>query len=66
MFEQIDHHKIVRDTLAGHRAADEQTLASIAVLEERLDRLKMLGARFEGVGLAPAIKNLAARIAVRA
>ena len=38
--------QIVRDSLAGERAIDEQTFASLAILNERLERLKKFGKNF--------------------
>jgi hypothetical protein len=53
-----DHCEVVKETLAGTRTVDEQTLASVAVLEERLLRVKKLGTKFSIIELSPAVKNL--------
>ncbi len=43
------HCRIVAESLAGQLEADEKTLASLAVLDDRLERLKKLGGAFSGV-----------------
>ncbi len=55
-----DHCQIVTDSLHGRRAADEQTLASVAVLSERLKRLK-LDERFSAIELSTDVEKLRAR-----
>ena len=53
-----NHCRIVRDGLSGERAVDEQTFASLAVLEERLEQLKKLDKIFSGVEISPNLKKL--------
>ena len=53
--------RIVVGSLAGEREVDEQTLASLAVLEGRLERLKGLDAGFSGVKFSSAVKELQSR-----
>ena len=53
-----NHCQIVRDSLAGKRAVDEQTFASMTILNERLQRLKNLDKSFNNVTLSPAAKKL--------
>ena len=53
-----NHCRIVAESLAGRREVDEQTLASLAVLDERLQRLKKLGGAFSGVVFSGAIEQL--------
>ena len=48
-----NHCRIVAESLAGKRKADEQTFASLAILDERLERLKSLGETFSGVEFSP-------------
>jgi len=50
--------QIVRDSLAGERAIDGQTFASLAILAERLERLKKLGRNFSDVAFSSAVKKL--------
>jgi len=38
-----NHCRIVTESLAGKRKVDEHTFASLAILDERLERLKSLG-----------------------
>jgi hypothetical protein len=53
-----DHCEVVKDSLQGRRAIDEQTFASVAVLNERLQRVKKLDARFSRIEFSPAVKHL--------
>jgi hypothetical protein len=53
-----NHCRIVRDTLSGKRAADEQTFASLAILGERLEQLKKFNEIFGSVGFSPVIEKL--------
>jgi len=53
-----NHYQIVKDSLAGKRAVDEQTFASMTILNERLQRLKNLDKSFNNVTLSPAAKKL--------
>ena len=54
----LNHCQIVEESLNGKRAVDEQTFASLAVLNERLDRLKKIDRSFANVGFSPAVKKL--------
>jgi len=56
-----DHCQVVVDSLSGTRAADEQTLGSLAVLSERLERVKKLGGRFSFVRFSHAVEQLKTR-----
>lgn len=53
-----DHCEIVKETLSGTRAVDEQTFASVAALDERLQRVRKLGQKFSIIEFSPAVKNL--------
>jgi hypothetical protein len=53
----------VRDHLDGHYPADEQTLSAVAVLAERLDRLKKQSSLFAAVSFSPNLQRLASRTA---
>jgi len=56
-----DHRRIVVESLAGKRQVDEQTFASLAVLGERLERLKERNEMFRGVEFSSAVERLQAR-----
>ena len=56
-----NHCRIVGRALAGERAIDEQTFASLAILSERLSRLKGLDKVFSGIRFSPHVKKLKAR-----
>jgi len=53
-----DHFEVVTNSLNGTRAIDEQTFASLEVLNDRLERVKKLGGRFTGVVFSPAAEHL--------
>jgi len=53
-----NHCRIVAESLAGQREVDEQTLASLSVLDDRLERLKKLGGIFSGVVFSRAVEQL--------
>ena len=48
-----NHCRIVTEILAGKRKVDEQTLDSLTILEERLERLKKLNEIFSDVTFSP-------------
>jgi hypothetical protein len=53
-----NHCQIVERSLCGKREADEQTFASLAVLSERLERLKAVDSTFCGVEFSPDVEQL--------
>lgn len=56
--ENFDHYRIVKEALRGQREKDEQTLSSLNVLNERLQRLKKLNRVFNNVDFSAAVKKL--------
>ena len=54
------HCGIVAGSLTGERQVDEQTFASLAVLGERLDRLKGIDDAFSGITFSSAANELQA------
>ncbi len=56
-----NHCQIVRESIAGERAVDEQTFASLAILTERLERLKKLDKSFSEIAFSSGVKRLKAR-----
>ncbi len=54
-----NHCQIVRDSIVGKRAVDEQSFASLTILAERLERLKNLDKIFGSVEFSAAVKRLA-------
>lgn len=52
------HCQIVARTLAGERGLDEQTFASVAVLAERLERIKSHGGLFSNIEFSPDLQRL--------
>ena len=57
---EANHHQVVATSLAEDAVADENTMASLAILSERLDRVKQLGGAFAGIGFSSAVKELQA------
>ncbi|GAI13364.1 unnamed protein product, partial [marine sediment metagenome] len=53
--------QVVRDSIVGERAIDEQTSASLAVLSERLEQLRKLDKVFSDVSFSSAVEKLKAQ-----
>jgi hypothetical protein len=54
----LSHCEIVEKSLNGERAVDDQTFASLAILSERLERLKKVNEVFENVAFSAAVEKL--------
>ena len=54
----LNHCRIVQKSINGERAVDEQTFASVAILGERLERLKKHDKIFDNIAFSPAVKKL--------
>ena len=59
--KDLNHCRIVREALAGSRAVDEQTLAALAILRDRLARLKQANPAFARITFSPQAESLAAQ-----
>ncbi|HCO96701.1 MAG TPA: hypothetical protein DIU00_22645 [Phycisphaerales bacterium] len=60
-----NHCRIVAESLAGKREVNEQTFASLAILDERLEHLRKLDESYSGVTFSPdAAKLLSQKNAV--
>ncbi|MHC4693764.1 MAG: hypothetical protein ACYS67_13560 [Planctomycetota bacterium] len=55
------HYQIIEKSLAGDRAVDEQTFASLEILSERLEHLKNVDRIFDGITFSPQVMDLKAR-----
>jgi len=53
-----NHCQVVRDALEGRKAVCGQTFASLAILSERLERLKRLDKIFCAVEFSPDVERL--------
>ena len=53
-----DHLGIVNSCLHESRRADDQVMASVAVLNERMERLKTIHPAFAGVSFSPQLQQL--------
>ncbi len=56
---ECNHFEIINESLSGDRSIDEDTFSSIAVLAERLDRLKKTDVLFDQVGFSEQVEKLA-------
>jgi hypothetical protein len=52
------HCQVVGQSLAGQRPVDEQTGMSIAVLADRLERLRQSSSLFAGVMFSPYVQKM--------
>ena len=55
---ESNHCRIVAGSLNGERDVDEHTFAALAILCERLERLKKLDGAFAGVSFSPDVEAL--------
>jgi hypothetical protein len=56
---ECNHFEIVNESLSGDGPIDEDTFSSIAVLAERLERLKKTDVLFDKVGFSEQVEELA-------
>ena len=61
METESNHCRIVAESLAGHRQVDEQTFAALAILDEKLERLKKLDSAFYAVAFSTDVEKLRRR-----
>ena len=54
----MDNLRIINEALTGERPADEQTHAAMAILAERLERLKQSSSLFADITFSPHVKTL--------
>ena len=54
----MDNLRIVNEALTGERPVDEQTHAAMAILAERLERLKQSSSLFADITFSPHVKKL--------
>lgn len=53
-------HSVVMDAITGQRKFDDNIFSSVAVLAERLEKLKSSNSLFAGISFSPAVEELAA------
>ncbi|MHC4478808.1 MAG: hypothetical protein ACYTEL_24515 [Planctomycetota bacterium] len=56
--QNIGHCEVVSRSLSGSREVDEQSLASLEILGERLERLKRFGGLFRKVSFSTAARKM--------
>ena len=61
-----NHFKVITDSLGGDRPTDEETFSSIALLAQRLERLKKTNAMFDDVAFSEQVEELQLREMVSA
>ena len=57
-----NHCQTVTEALEGKRKVDEKTFAALAVLFERLERVKKLDDAFAGISFSPAVERLQSQV----
>jgi len=55
---RMENLRIVNESLAGTRAVDEQTCVSVAILADRLERLRQSSNLFAEIGFSPHVTKL--------
>ena len=53
-----EHFQVVAESLKGERQVDDHTFAALAVLSERLERLKKIDEAFSNIVFSSAVKKL--------
>jgi hypothetical protein len=53
-----NHCRIVAGSLVGEREVDERTFASLAIIGERLERLKEIDETYSGIEFSPDVQKL--------
>ena len=56
-----NHCRVVAGSLIGEREVDERTFTSLAILGERLERLKKIDETFSGIEFSPDVVELQSR-----
>ena len=56
-----NHCRIVAGSLVGEREVDERTFSSLAIIGERLERLKKIDETFSGIEFSPDVEKLQSR-----
>ena len=57
--DERDDFTIIRESLSGEKQVDETTFSSIAILAERMERLKRSSEVFEDISFSPEVEELA-------
>ena len=63
---ELDHCRVVMEVMADKRTVNEEALASIDVLKERLDRLQQMGRQYASICFSPMAQRLSAHAGVMA
>jgi hypothetical protein len=54
----MNHCEVVKGSMTGKRDIDEQTLTSVEVLNDRLERIKKLGQKYSRIEFSPDVRRL--------
>ena len=60
----MDYYQILSDTVAGNRQIDDNSLVAMAVLNDRLERLKNVSSLFDNVEMSPFVQKVVAEESV--
>jgi hypothetical protein len=63
---EFDSLKVVTESLEGKRNVDEDTFASVAILSDKLERLRKISKKYCAVEFSPYVKNIMAKEKVMA
>jgi len=63
---EFDNLKVVAESLEGKRNVDEDTFASVAILSDKLERLRKISEKYCAVEFSPYVKNIMAKEKVMA
>jgi hypothetical protein len=56
-----NHCRVVAESLSGSREVDEKTFAALAILDEKLERLRSLDSAFCAVAFSADVEQLRSR-----
>jgi len=54
--KDLDHCRVVSEWLNGASVSDDQAGTSLAVLDDRLERLKRIGHRYADISFSPTVQ----------
>jgi hypothetical protein len=58
MRKDSSHYRIVAESIGGAREVDDKTLASLSILEERMEKLRKFDEMFSGIEFSSAVKKI--------
>jgi hypothetical protein len=61
---ESDHWRVLKEALSSDCPIDEQTLASLSILTEQMERVRRSHPLLAAVGFSPSVKELSRRAGV--